>query len=402
MPIGLAFPDKLALRSAALVRIGPPIEVDEVTPPGAGEDDHEAVRDLTELIDERLREVAPDFEDVEEWRALDLAAEIALRGHDDPDPSLVERARLARRLGRLPSEEREEIRVRLGRYLLDLHVVGLSEREVGAGKSSRELLRDAIWAGLATVILGPLALAGLVVNLIPAAIVAAVSLLVRTPVTKGTVRTLVGIIVFPVAWFAASVPVADGWAVLATAAGYAAGAAALVVVAEQAVQLLHSALAWHAVRERAGALDVVRLRRREVVEEVTRGAGGPLSAAAARRPTAAAESKCQAAWDCQRLSGRHHGPPLRPSAWQATPATKLAPAAPRRRPGTGRATSSAAVVAAPTAARPAVPPVAATAVAPMGQRRPPVGSATASASDPSSAPRLASCTTLPIRPPGPW
>ncbi len=141
VPVGLAFPDKLALRSAALVRIGPPIEVDEVTPPGAGEDDHDAVRDLTKLIDERLREVAPDFEDIEEWRSLDLAAEITLRGRDDPDPSLVERARLAGRLGRLPSEEREEIRVRLGRYLLDLHVVGLTEREVGAGKSSRELLR---------------------------------------------------------------------------------------------------------------------------------------------------------------------------------------------------------------------------------------------------------------------
>ena len=90
----------MALRSSALVQFGLPIELDVVAPGAVGADDADAVRQLTAVIDRGIRAVSPDFPDVETALALDQAAQVALSSRDDPDPSLEERADLARRLGR--------------------------------------------------------------------------------------------------------------------------------------------------------------------------------------------------------------------------------------------------------------------------------------------------------------
>ena len=100
-PVGLTFPDKVALRSSALVQFGLPIDLDVVAPDGVGPDDTDAVRQLTGIIDRGIRAVSPDFPDVETALALDQAAQVALSSPDDPDPSLEARADLARRLGRV-------------------------------------------------------------------------------------------------------------------------------------------------------------------------------------------------------------------------------------------------------------------------------------------------------------
>jgi hypothetical protein len=52
------------------------------------------------------------------------------------------------------------------------------------------------------VVLAPFAIAGLLANVVPVAIVMAVSLLPQAPVTKGTIRVLVAIVVFPLTWLA--------------------------------------------------------------------------------------------------------------------------------------------------------------------------------------------------------
>src|SRR5690606_7658424 len=47
VPVGITFPDKIALRPSALVQVGEPVDLDSVVPPPAGDDDHGAVTHLT-------------------------------------------------------------------------------------------------------------------------------------------------------------------------------------------------------------------------------------------------------------------------------------------------------------------------------------------------------------------
>ena len=57
VPVGLTFPDKLALRSSALVQVGEAIDLDTAVAEGVDASDVEAVRHLTALIDAGLRDV---------------------------------------------------------------------------------------------------------------------------------------------------------------------------------------------------------------------------------------------------------------------------------------------------------------------------------------------------------
>jgi 1-acyl-sn-glycerol-3-phosphate acyltransferase len=127
LPVGLTFPDKVALRSSALVQLGVPIELDVVTPPGVGADDVEAVRQLTAVIDRGLRAVSPDFADVETALALEQAAHVALSSEAEPDPSLEERYELARRLGRAQPAAQAAVRQEIGRYTTVLSGLRLTD-----------------------------------------------------------------------------------------------------------------------------------------------------------------------------------------------------------------------------------------------------------------------------------
>ena len=86
LPVGLTFPDKVALRSSALVQFGHPIDLDVVCPGAADASDTEAVRELTAVIDRGLRDVSPDFPDVETALALEQAALVALSSAADARP----------------------------------------------------------------------------------------------------------------------------------------------------------------------------------------------------------------------------------------------------------------------------------------------------------------------------
>ncbi|OWY62373.1 hypothetical protein B7486_58785, partial [cyanobacterium TDX16] len=112
VPIGLAFDDKLALRSRAFARVGEPILLDEVLDPAVDDSDREAVRSLTEQVAARLQTVSPEFEDRYEHGALSMAAEVVLRepGTDRSEQvSFAERESLASRLAREPDDERKEV-----------------------------------------------------------------------------------------------------------------------------------------------------------------------------------------------------------------------------------------------------------------------------------------------------
>jgi 1-acyl-sn-glycerol-3-phosphate acyltransferase len=267
VPVGLTFPDKIALRSSVLVRIGEPIDLDTRYADVASDGDQDAVRRLTDEIEVGLRAVSPDFVDLEEWWSLDRAAEVALRTADH-EPTLLERAELAASLGRAPELGRTAVRRRIADYVLALELFKLRDTDVVATATPAALLRSALWAAAFVAVLGPLALTGAAVNVIPALLVGGSGLAVHSPVTKGTVRLLVALVAFPLAWWIAAANLVDGWTVLGLVVVYIASMFAAVIVIERAIGLAYKALAWRAARERVSFLEHLRAHRTGVVTTV--------------------------------------------------------------------------------------------------------------------------------------
>ena len=269
LPVGLTYPDKVALRPAALVQLGVPLELDDLIPAGIGADDQEAVRRLTDAIDGGLRGVSLDFPDIETSLALEQAAHVALSDADDPDPSLAERYALAGRLGRAPADHQAAVRREIGRYSTVLAGLRLTDADIIHPTSPSRLLRSVIGLAVLVAILGGLVAATAIVNLWPAALVALVSLLVKAPVSKGTARAVVGLVTFPTAWIAAGVIRADGFLpVTLVALTAAAGALAAVWLVDRAMALTHMLLRWQAQRERIGTVAWAEAVRADVVGAV--------------------------------------------------------------------------------------------------------------------------------------
>jgi hypothetical protein len=92
---------------------------------------------------------------------------------------------------------------------------------------------------------------------------------VKTPVTKGTVRVIVGLVAFPAAWIVAAVAAADGAArVTLLAASFALGALAAIWLVERALALARMLLRWQAQRERIATVAWAEPVRAEVVATV--------------------------------------------------------------------------------------------------------------------------------------
>ncbi|MGH8984234.1 MAG: 1-acyl-sn-glycerol-3-phosphate acyltransferase [Acidimicrobiia bacterium] len=214
LPVGITFEDKVALRSRALVRAGTSIDLDDergtLVDPGtsADESNHEAVRRLTVEIEARLRDVSPDYDTYREEAALSRAAEVSLRtGAVRPltTVALAPREALARRLGAAAPGERGRVADALARYQLSLDLSRVTDEEIEPPPGPRDLFGRLVRLVIGVVLLSPLAIAGILVNAIPALIVAVAGGAVRVPVTKGTVRLLVALIVFPATWVLAGV-----------------------------------------------------------------------------------------------------------------------------------------------------------------------------------------------------
>lgn len=280
VPLGLAYEDRLALRSRALVRVGRPIDVDadlasSGTPkPDADGVDHAAVRTLTADIATRLGEVVPAYSDYREAAVLGRAAELALRPHGripPPRVPLLHRETVAQELARTPRDARTRLLDALARYELDLALLGLRDAYLVAEYRAGRLLRLALRTAFKLALTAPLAVPGLLINVLPYWAVRWTGRLVRDPLMRATGRLLAGALFFPVAWIVVAVlsPV-EGWlahlAVIATAP-----LLGLITVwsAEQAVSAARSWRGWITLMERAGDLGQLRDDRARVVTLVT-------------------------------------------------------------------------------------------------------------------------------------
>ncbi len=204
VPVGVTYEDKVSLRSRVLLRVGPPLDRDVLGRP-VSIDDRDAVHALTERIGVAISDVSPDYESRLEAGGLGRAAEVALRDPDDrrqrPVP-LADRERLARQLARLDDDLRQDVIDKVARYELALDLVGVADPAITPLPTTRHLLGRLLRVAIPMVLLAPFAIAGVFVNTVPALIVALAGRSVTAPVTKGTVRVLVGIVVFPLAWLA--------------------------------------------------------------------------------------------------------------------------------------------------------------------------------------------------------
>jgi glycerol-3-phosphate O-acyltransferase / dihydroxyacetone phosphate acyltransferase len=202
VPVGLTYGDKTRLRNDVVVAGGPPIPVG-----AGGEDDHDAVRDLTARITVGLEALVAGVDDpVDAW-VLERAAAIAARrpGHE---PELAGVRATARRVARAPGPVRESVEQAVSDYTLALDVAGVDDAAVACSDppSVVGLAVRAVVTWLAAPVIASVA----VINAPAVAAVVLVDRFVTTPVTKGTVRALLAVVLLPATWITVAVLATDG------------------------------------------------------------------------------------------------------------------------------------------------------------------------------------------------
>ncbi|MCU0263414.1 MAG: 1-acyl-sn-glycerol-3-phosphate acyltransferase [Candidatus Nanopelagicales bacterium] len=212
LPMGVHYENKAGFRSRALVNVGPPIDLDEWVrqrgPVVGGADDRDAVRDLTALVNDRLRHVAPDFPDWEQAHALETVAEVLLTDVDPaPSPPMQygDRELLAARLNRLREPARGELVAAGAEYRAALRAAGTSDHAIATAANPAPLswgwLRDLILV----VLLAPFAFMGILAAAVPLLLVLLASRLRIAPAVRATVVPGLALLLFLGEWLLFSV-----------------------------------------------------------------------------------------------------------------------------------------------------------------------------------------------------
>ncbi len=210
VPIGLIYEDKATARSSAYVRVGRPIDVDGFAAALRAEgldpveEDHAAVRRLTEELARRLETVSLDFQDAAQLDACNLAARVALRPVGTEADTRLPLSAVEGVADRLAGARGSRVRDAADAYREALEANAVSDAAVAQAAAGRFHRRHRIGAILTLAML-PLAVVGGVVNAIPALAVSAAGRPTMAPVTRATVKFLLALTAFPVMW------VAWGW-----------------------------------------------------------------------------------------------------------------------------------------------------------------------------------------------
>jgi len=166
VPCGLTFVHPARFRSRVLVQYGQPIAIDEAWLERAAADSRTAARELTQQIEKGLRALtinAPDWETV---RALDAVRRL----YQPLDIGIEDRVELARRFNTHYGDVKElpvvvEMMARVRSYQTELDTLGVTDRELARGLTSREI-SSKVFVYLALVLFWlPLTLPGLPLHL---------------------------------------------------------------------------------------------------------------------------------------------------------------------------------------------------------------------------------------------
>jgi 1-acyl-sn-glycerol-3-phosphate acyltransferase len=267
VPVGILYESKFRLRSRALVRIGEPIHLDDAAASllpdraAGGEEDHQAVRALTERVAAHLIAASPRFASVFEWQRLAYASEVALRRPDRPVP-LVTREDLAQAIADGSAERAGDVAEAIAMHHLNLSAIRITDEQLLARELPGRVLKRAIVTAVLLAVAALFALVGVVVNLVPAVLTMAVSAAVRAPITKGTVRTLAAVVLFPLAWWGTAAWLSDGfWTVLSEGLAFAACGLLLIWVWDAVVGLFNDVQALRHRHDARAVLDELATSR---------------------------------------------------------------------------------------------------------------------------------------------
>lgn len=276
VPTGIHYEDKATLRSKVFVYVGDPLDLDAEIVSRAGESvdvsatDREAVDGLTDEIEDALRRAAPNFADWSEARALNRAAAVAIRNAQGLTPAVDygEQSRLASMLAHRPPEAKQPVVDAMNVYSEDLDAVGVDDADmVDSLRSGWSFTARFLWNLLIGLLLLPFAALGLIVNIVPMALLWLVGRIKAAPAVMATVKPLAAILFFGVTWAffiwqistSESIPGAVIWVILLPLYLFA-----LLAIVER-VQLVWGALRrWRRAR-RAGLREVILHHRHDVV-----------------------------------------------------------------------------------------------------------------------------------------
>lgn len=276
VPVGLTFEDRLALRSRVVAQVGDPIDVDarigEFVHPGEidGEENPDAVRRLTDAITDGLRRVSPDYPHIRERKVAELAAEISLRRPTDgARVPMGKVCALAREVWAIPFDSRRRLWDVVARYTLDLTMAGVTDDQLVRGIRSGRPWRRLVVMAVAAVLAVPFVVIGTLVNALPYFITKRAGASPEAPVSKGTIRFLVALASFSIAWIVFAILVTDGWArgigavVLAALSGWI-----TVHIYEFSLEVGRAFRGWTHLRNRRWLIPQLMAERHQVVGEI--------------------------------------------------------------------------------------------------------------------------------------
>jgi len=280
VPTGIHYEDKATLRSKVFVRIGNEIEldtdIDKYVEPGepATAENRQAVVELTEDIERRLRATAPNFRDWDEERALTEAARVSLRAglskREEVDYGAEQR--LAAMLARRPAAAKRKVESAVTTYDRDLEALGLNDRQfLFSLGSTRSFLWLLIRTAVLAILLLPFFLIGVVINAIPMLLVWLVGRLRVAPAMMATLKPIAAVLFFLVIW--------GVWVWRGAEQGGAVGAAAILVLlpvylfaviafVERGSLLIRALVRWRRARSASGLRDQIMDHRGAVVDAV--------------------------------------------------------------------------------------------------------------------------------------
>ena len=280
VPAGIHYEDKATLRSKVFVRIGNEIELDadidkyvERGKPATAEN-RQAVVELTEDIERRLRATAPNFRDWDEERALTEAARVSLRTglskREEVDYGAEQR--VAAMLARRPAPAKRKVESAVRTYDHDLEALGLNDRQfLFSLGSTRSFLWLLVRTAVLAVLLLPFFLIGVVINAVPMLLVWLVGRLRVAPAMMATLKPIAAVLFFLVTW--------GIWVWRGAEQGGAVGAAAILVLlpvylfaviafAERGSLLIRAVAGWRRARSASSLRDQIMDDRAAVVDAV--------------------------------------------------------------------------------------------------------------------------------------
>jgi glycerol-3-phosphate O-acyltransferase / dihydroxyacetone phosphate acyltransferase len=232
LPVGLLFDAKDTFRSRVVVHVGEAIEIgkrsdDPGADPGA---DREAVRALTDRMDEGLRRVTLNYDSWHEAELVERAADLYSRPWAEVPGEAplaqgvpLRRAFLAgyRQLRASHPEEVAAVAAAVERYEVTLRALDLRDDQVAALYEGRQVMRWLVHTAYVLLVLLPLACLGFLLNAVPYRIPRwAARRFAPSPDTVSTYKIFTALFVYPGFWVLVSLLV--GWS-LSTVGGSAGG-----------------------------------------------------------------------------------------------------------------------------------------------------------------------------------